>query len=197
MHDIPAWTATLEQHRGWHQYLSTTYLCLAASDWINLPCHQQHAAVVATVAWSRAKYTRTVGHSCLSLLVMSDIHPNFFFSSSPSLSFSGYMENLKCSGVVQEMLRHVFRCPESTASDSLIAVKSPWATVNWHSGISIPHFDLVQRGENSSLLDMIQWKHHGHHDLQSTTNPLNFEAISYIWAKDCCFYECEPTTAAN
>lgn len=47
--------ATLEQHWGSHQYLSTTHFCLAAPDRINLPCHPQHTAGVAAAAWSRAR----------------------------------------------------------------------------------------------------------------------------------------------
>lgn len=207
--------ATLEPHWGWHQYFSTARLCLAAPDWINLPCHCSPSdSPILTYStllllWLLPPIKGPIHQDSDRFLPARNvpsyqIHPTVYLWSSPLLPLSGYMINMKCSAVIRQTQWHLVSLSALTAhwTTHWLLWKSPWATVNWYSGISIPHFDLGIRYKegNSSMLERILWKHQGHHDLQITTNPPNFKVQQLFpryWAKQCCLYECEPTTAAN
>ncbi len=59
--------------------------------------------------------------------------------------------------------------------------------VQWNFHSAFRSGRAVQRGKNSSMLDMIQWKHQDHHDLQTTTNPLYFKLQNLLpryWANN-------------
>lgn len=71
----------------------------------------------------------------------------------------------------------LFNC-QVTMNDSLIDVK------NVHGQQSIGtvefpfHISILACGAVIGKLNIMQWKHHGHHDLETNTNPVNFKAIS-------------------
>lgn len=87
---------------------------------------------------------------------------------------------MKCSAVIWEMQLHFV---------SITALRVHWMThwllwkksmgnsqlAQWNFHCTFRSSHEAQSGENSSLSDVIQWKHHGHHDLQTTTKPLNLK----------------------
>lgn len=161
----------------------------------------QHTAA----AWSRACYSKTVRHSGLSLLVMSHRTKNVVLvvlTISVPIRLHEEPEVFRGHQGYAEALS-LFNYPDSTLNDSSIAVKMSMGNsqlVQWNFHSTFRSGRAVQREENSSMLERIQWKHQGHHDLQTTTNLLNFilqKPFPRYWAKQCCLYECEPTTAAN
>lgn len=72
--------------------------------------------------------------------------------------------------------------------------------VQWNFHFTFRSVQVEQRGKNSSPLDTIQQKYHSYHDLQTTTNTLNFsiqKLFSQIFSQTMLSLQCEPATAAN
>lgn len=127
------------------------HLCLAAPDWLNLPCHHFPSGSSIWIC-STPLFKRTMRHSCLCLLVMSlpqHILPVFYLGVrvSPRQNMKNLNQN---SATIREMQQH----SNSTLNDSLIGEvhrQQSISTVEFPFHIWFGH--TVNSGDNSSTVN--------------------------------------------